>query len=106
MARYAYLPDRERPALPGLRSSAKAGAASRTCSGQPPDLKPGWLRPAANRAWSSSYAIRMGDSPLSPQEDRASAAALAELGPEYSDAMVASFVERADQEIAPRTSQG
>jgi hypothetical protein len=33
-----------------------------------------------------SYAVRMSDSPLSPQEIRAAAAAHAELGPEYSDA--------------------
>ena len=44
----------------------------------------------------------MSDSPLSPQEIRAAAAAHAELGPEYSDAMVASFLERVDEEIAAR----
>ena len=38
-----------------------------------------------------SYAVRMSDSPLSPQEILAAAAANAELGPEYSDEVVASF---------------
>ena len=43
----------------------------------------------------------MSDSPLSLQEIRAAAAAYAELGPECSDAVVASFLARVDQEIAP-----
>ena len=38
-----------------------------------------------------SYAVRMSDSALSPQEIRAAAAANAELGPGYRDAVVASF---------------
>lgn len=42
----------------------------------------------------------MSDSPWSPQEIRVGAAAYAELGPDYSDAVVASFLERVDQEIA------
>jgi hypothetical protein len=46
----------------------------------------------------------MSDLPLSPQEIRAGAAAYAELGLEYSDAVVASFLERVDQEIAARAS--
>ncbi len=48
------------------------------------------------------YAVRMSDSPLSPQEIRAAAAAHDELGPEYSDAVVASFLERVDEEITAR----
>lgn len=44
----------------------------------------------------------MSTSPLSPQEIRAAAEAHKELGPEYSDAVVASFLERVDQEIAAR----
>jgi hypothetical protein len=44
----------------------------------------------------------MSDSPLSPQEIRAAAAAHDELGPEYSDAVVASFLEKVDQEITAR----
>jgi hypothetical protein len=44
----------------------------------------------------------MTDSPLSPQEIRAAAAAHDELGPEYSDAVVASFLERVDEEITAR----
>ena len=49
-----------------------------------------------------SYAVRMSDSPLSLQEIRTAATAYAELGPEYSDAVVASFLARVDQEIAAR----
>ncbi len=44
----------------------------------------------------------MSDSPLCPQEIRAAAAAHDELGPEYSDAVVASFLERVDEEITAR----
>jgi hypothetical protein len=41
----------------------------------------------------------MSDSPLSREEIRAAAAAHDELGPEYSDAVVASFLEKVDKEI-------
>jgi len=44
----------------------------------------------------------MSDSPLSPKEIRAAAAAHDELGPEYSDAVVASFLEKVDKEITAR----
>jgi hypothetical protein len=44
----------------------------------------------------------MSDSPLSRQEIYAAAAAHDELGPEYSDAVVASFLERVDREIDHR----
>jgi hypothetical protein len=44
----------------------------------------------------------MSTSPLSPQEIRAAAAAHKELGPEYSDAVIESFLERVDGEIAAR----
>jgi len=43
----------------------------------------------------------MTDSPWSPQEIRA-AEMHRELGPEYSDAVVASFLEKVDREIAAR----
>jgi len=43
-----------------------------------------------------SYAVRMRDLPLSPQEIRTAAAAYAELAPGYS-AVVASSLERAGQ---------
>jgi hypothetical protein len=46
----------------------------------------------------------MTESPLSPQEIRAAAAAHDELGPEYSDAVVASFLEKVDQEIDARVN--
>ena len=44
----------------------------------------------------------MSTSPLSPQEIRAAAEAHKELGPDYSDAVVESFLERVDREIAAR----
>lgn len=44
----------------------------------------------------------MSTSPLSPQEIRAAALAHKELGPDYSDAVIESFLERVDQEIAAR----
>jgi hypothetical protein len=44
----------------------------------------------------------MSTSPLSPQEIRAAAAAHTELGPEYSDAVIESFLERVDREITAR----
>jgi hypothetical protein len=44
----------------------------------------------------------MSTSPLSPQEIRAAAAAHQELGPEYSDAVVESFLDRVDREITAR----
>src|ERR1035441_7092443 len=44
----------------------------------------------------------MSTSPLSPEEIRAAAEAHRELGPEYSDAVVASFIEKVDKEIAAR----
>jgi hypothetical protein len=47
----------------------------------------------------------MGTSPLSPEDIRAAAGAHHELGPEYSDAVVASFLERVDQEIAARVAE-
>jgi hypothetical protein len=46
--------------------------------------------------------LTMSTSPLSPQEIRAAAEAHKELGPEYSDAVVESFLERVDREIAAR----
>jgi hypothetical protein len=50
----------------------------------------------------ASYAFCMSDSPLSRQEIHAAAAAHDELGPEYSDAVVASFLEKVDKEIDAR----
>lgn len=46
--------------------------------------------------------LSMSTSPLSPQEVRAAAAAHKELGPEYSDAVLESFLERVDREITAR----
>jgi hypothetical protein len=47
----------------------------------------------------------MGTSPLSPEDIRAAAGAHHELGPEYSDAVVASFLEKVDQQIAARVEE-
>jgi hypothetical protein len=47
----------------------------------------------------------MGTSPLSPEDIRAAAGAHHQLGPEYSDAVVASFLERVDHEIAARIDE-
>ncbi len=44
----------------------------------------------------------MSTSPFSPHEIRAAAAAHKELGPEYSDAVIDSFLERVDREITAR----
>ena len=44
----------------------------------------------------------MSTSPLSPQKLRAAAEAHKELGPEYSDAVIESFLERVDREIDAR----
>jgi hypothetical protein len=44
----------------------------------------------------------MSTSPLSPEDIRAAAEAHRELGPEYSDAVVASFIDKVDREITAR----
>ena len=47
----------------------------------------------------------MGTSPLSPDDIRAAAGAHHDLGPDYGDAVVASFLARVDQEIAARVAE-
>jgi hypothetical protein len=47
----------------------------------------------------------MGTSPFSPRDVRAAAGAHHELGPEYSDAVVASFLDKVDQQIAARVNE-
>jgi hypothetical protein len=46
----------------------------------------------------------MSTSPLSPEDIRAAAEAHRELGPEYSDAVVASFIDKVDREVAARVA--
>ena len=46
----------------------------------------------------------MSTSPLSPEDIRAAAEAHRELGPEYSDAVVASFIDKVDRELAARVA--
>ena len=50
----------------------------------------------------ASYAPDMSTSPLSPHDIRAAAEAHAELGPEYRDAVVESFLAKIDNEISAR----
>jgi hypothetical protein len=47
----------------------------------------------------------MGTSPISPDDIRAAAGAHHELGPEYGNAVVASFLDKVDQEIAARVAE-
>lgn len=47
----------------------------------------------------------MGTSPLSPEDIRAAAGAHHQLGPEYSDAVVAAFLDKVDQQIAARVDE-
>jgi ferric-dicitrate binding protein FerR (iron transport regulator) len=44
----------------------------------------------------------MSTSPVSPEDIRAAAEVHRELGPEYSDAVIASFLEKVDRELAAR----
>jgi hypothetical protein len=46
----------------------------------------------------------MSTSPLSPEDIRAAAEVHRELGPEYSDAVVASFIDKVDREVAARVA--
>src|SRR5260221_3011585 len=58
-------------------------------------------RRPVSRDWAAgSYPATMSTSPLSPEDIRAAAEVHRELGPEYSDAVVASFLDKVDREIA------
>jgi hypothetical protein len=46
----------------------------------------------------------MSTSPVSPEDIRAAAEVHHELGPEYSDAVVAAFLDRVDKEVAARVA--
>lgn len=59
-------------------------------------------RAAASDPATGSYPATVSTSPLSPEDIRAAAEANRELGPEYSDAVVASFLEKVDREVAAR----
>jgi len=81
---------------PGRTSSVRRPAHRR--ARQPSDRHPADPADGGPRRDHRSYAVRMSDSPVSPQETRAAAAANAELGPGYAelgpgycDAVVASF---------------
>jgi hypothetical protein len=49
-----------------------------------------------------SYPAGMSTSPVSPEDIRAAAEVHAELGPEYSDAVVAAFIAEVDRQVAAR----
>jgi hypothetical protein len=49
-----------------------------------------------------SYPAAMSTSPVSPEDIRAAAEVHAELGPEYSDAVVAAFIAEVDRQVAAR----
>lgn len=55
-----------------------------------------------SRRAGKSYAPCVGTSPLSPEEIRAAAEVHRELGPQYSDAVVQSFLEKIDEEVEAR----
>ncbi len=48
------------------------------------------------------YPAGMSTSPVSPEDIRAAAEVHQELGPEYSDAVVAAFLDKVDKEVAAR----
>ena len=60
------------------------------------------LSPIAWRKTAGGGRRPLGDPVLTADEIRAAAAAHGELGPEYSDAVVASFLERVEEEITVR----
>src|SRR5260370_2286126 len=60
----------------------------------------GSRRAAASDSATGSYPATMSTSPLSAEDIRAAAEVNRELGPEYSDAVVASFLDKVDREIA------
>ncbi len=49
-----------------------------------------------------TYPAGMSTSPVSPEDIRAAAAIHQELGPEYSDAVVAAFLDKVDKEVTAR----
>jgi hypothetical protein len=57
---------------------------------------------AHSRISHESYSTYMSTSPVSPEDVRAAAEAHRDLGPEYSDAVVASFLDKVDREVAAR----
>lgn len=50
----------------------------------------------------ASYPAGMSTSPVSPEDIRAAAEVHSELGPEYSDAVVAAFIAEVDRQVAAR----
>jgi hypothetical protein len=61
--------------------------------------------PCGGKLAASRYRAPMGESPLSAQDIRAAAEAHRELGAEYSDAVVESFLARIDDHIEARVEQ-
>jgi len=50
----------------------------------------------------AGYPARMSTSPVDPQDIRAAAEVQRELGPEYSDAVIAAFIDRVDRAVEAR----
>jgi hypothetical protein len=50
----------------------------------------------------TGYPATMSTSPVDPQEVRAAAEVHRDLGPEYSDAVIAEFIDRVDRAVAAR----
>ena len=59
-------------------------------------------RPPPPDPHTDSYRPVLSTSPVSPEDIRAAAAVHEELGPDYSDAVVASFLDKVDREVAAR----
>jgi hypothetical protein len=69
-------------------------------------LKVGWPQRAFRTHSPNQVTVRpMGDSPLSAHDVRAAAEVHTELGPDYSDAVVESFLSKIDAHIAERVEQ-
>ena len=89
------------PAREWTSPGSTARSSPNTLASRPEISPPG---PAANRGDRRSYAVRVSDPPLSLQEPRGPRCGVGPAGGEYSDAVVASSLERVDQEIAARVS--
>lgn len=84
-----------------MTNRPEQGGAIRRGQGHRPGEQ-GSRREAACDSATGSYPAAMSASPLSPEDIRAAAEVHCELGPEYSDAVVASFLEKVDREVAAR----
>jgi hypothetical protein len=87
------LSERDKPRSAGLRIFCRVGAGSAVSANTSAfrrEIQPTRSGGESRRGY-RSYSVRMSDSVLSPREFRAAAAAHADLGPGYSDAVLASW---------------